>query len=171
MSAAPTAKLESFSWREDVIASDAAAVRRLIHDTGFFRPDEVDVAVELVEERLAKGDASGYRFLMLDESASSLAGYVCYGPIACTVGAFDLYWIAVSPSHQGRGLGRALLTAAEERIRSDGGRRVYIETSSQPKYEPTRRFYDACGYTIDATLRDFYAPGDDKLIFCRRLDG
>ncbi len=157
------------SRRNDVHQSDIAAVRQLVIDTGFFRPDEIEIAVELVEERLTKGVASGYHFEFLDDSDGKLAGYACFGPIACTIGSFDLYWIAVHPSHQGHGLGRELMTTTESRVRALNGRRIYIETSSQPKYESTRRFYVASGYSIDATIRDFYAPGDDKLIYVRAL--
>lgn len=166
----PVIAVDPFTWRTEVARPDIDGVRRLVHETGFFRNDEIDVAVELVEERLKKRDASGYHFLLLDDAAGFLAGYVCFGPIACTIGSFDLYWVAVDPSHQGRGLGRALVRAAEDAVRTSGGRRMYIETSSQPKYEPTRRFYASCGYAIDATLRDFYAPGDDKLIYSRAVD-
>jgi ribosomal protein S18 acetylase RimI-like enzyme len=171
------------SLRTDVLSSDPAAIRRIVASTGFFRPAEVDVAVELADERLARGDASGYHFVLLDERPAidedqtgprahppeALLGYACFGPIACTVDSFDLYWIAVDAAHQGRGLGRRLMHEAEARIRALGGKRIYIETSSQPLYEPTRRFYQASGYTEQARLPDFYTAGDDKIIYCRRL--
>jgi hypothetical protein len=44
-----------------------------------------------------------------------------------------------------------------------------VETSSRPLYEPTRRFYLACGYRLEAQLEDFYAPGDGKVIFLKVL--
>ena len=50
-----------------------------------------------------------------------------------------------------------------------GGRRVYVETSGRAQYEPTRRFYEACGYAREAVLTDFYAPGDDKVIYGQSL--
>ena len=31
----------------------------------------------------------------------------------------------------------------------------------------TRRFYKGAGYPLVATLRDFYAPRDHKLMFCK----
>lgn len=157
-------------WREGPIATDPLAVERLVAATGFFRPSEVAIARELVEEHLARGpEASGYWFLFAEDRCG-LAGYVCWGPIAGTEGSFDLYWIVVRPDLQGHGLGRALLLAAEERIAGAGGRRVYIETSTTERYAGTRAFYGACGYRLEATLADFYAPGDGKALFVKVLE-
>lgn len=171
----PPSTTPGLALRTEAHPGDAAAIRRIVASTGFFRPAEVDVAVELIDERLAKGEASGYHFVLLDEAGSATVaeprtiGYACFGPIPCTVDSFDLYWIAVDAAHQGRGLGRRLMSATEDRIRAMGGKRVYIETSSQPLYEPTRRFYAASGYAEEARLPDFYTAGDDKIIYVRRL--
>jgi len=156
------------SLRETVRPDDARAVRETVASTGFFSADEVEVAEELVRERLAKGPESGYLFLFADDGADTV-GYACYGPIACTVGSFDLYWIAVRRGHQGRGLGRALLRATEERIAQVGGRGIYVETSSRVQYHPTRAFYEHFGYRKAAVLADFYAPGDDKVVYCKAV--
>ena len=74
-----------------------------------------------------------------------MLGYTCYGPIALTAGSYDLYWIAVDKSTQGLGLGRTLLEKSEQIIRQEGGRRIYIETSTRPPYAPTRAFYERSG--------------------------
>lgn len=155
-------------FREKLLASDADSVRRLVAATGMFRPHEIDVAVELVDETLDRGEASGYHFIFA-EQAGQVVGYVCYGPITVTTHSYDLYWIVVDPSQQGKGLGRSLLQRAEQHVAARGGRQVYIETSGQEIYLPTRRFYDRCGYKLEATIKDFYAPQDDKLIYVRRL--
>ncbi|MBW3539894.1 MAG: GNAT family N-acetyltransferase [Planctomycetes bacterium] len=157
------------AFRYEVSGADAAGVRRIVEATDFFTPAEVDVAVELVEERLARGDASGYHFVLADEDGRTV-GYACYGPIACTVGSYDLFWIAVDPAVQGRGCGRRLLVEAEWLIARAGGRHIYIETSNRPQYVPTRGFYTACGYELAAVLPDFYNTGDDKVIYRKRLD-
>ena len=154
--------------REELLPGDEHRIRRLAAATGFFYDDEVLIAGELAEERLAKGEASGYRFVLAEEEGQ-LLGYVCFGPIPCTRASHDLYWIAVRPDQQGRGLGRQLLREAEERIRLDGGRRVYIETSMRLKFAPTRAFYQACGYRREAVFADFYDRGDDKAVYCKVL--
>jgi ribosomal protein S18 acetylase RimI-like enzyme len=157
-------------FRDPPLPADIDAVERLVAATGFFRPSEVAIARELVEDRLARGpEASGYHFVLADD-ARGLAGYVCFGPIDGTEGSFDLYWIAVRPDRRGEGLGRALLAAAEARIAARGGRRIYIETSTTEPYAPTRAFYAACGYRLEAVLPDFYAPGDGKAFYVKVLD-
>ncbi len=160
--------LGRLTFRKKPTPTDAQTVRHLVQSTGMFYPFEVDVAVELVEERLAKGASSGY-FFMFAESEGQVVGYACYGPIACTQGSYDLYWIVVDKNHQRRGVGRALLRRAEREIARRGGRRVYIETSSRQQYAPTRAFYQRSGYCAEAVLSDFYAPGDDKVIYVKDL--
>lgn len=157
-----------YSYRTEVRPEDRKAVRDVLESTGFFYPEEIGVAVELVDERLTRGEASGY-FFDLAERGGRVAGYSCYGPIACTQASYDLFWIGVHQEQRGRGLGRLLLGRAEKDILRRGGRRVYIETSSRPLYEPTRGFYLACGYRLEATLEDFYGPGDGKVIFVKAL--
>lgn len=146
--------------------ADAPAVERIVAATKFFNPAEVRIARELVEERLARGEASGYFFLFADDG-EQLVGYSCFGPIDGTASSFDLFWIAVDPSRQGTGLGRRLMAASEREIAAMGGTRVYVETSSREQYAPTRAFYLACGYQEVALLPEFYGPGDGKVIFCR----
>jgi GNAT superfamily N-acetyltransferase len=165
----------SIAFRSDPRSSDTEAVRAIVESTGFFHDFEVDTAVELVQERLARGLDSEYHFVFADDASSDeTIGYACFGPIACTIGSFDLYWIAVHAKHQGHGLGRRLMEEAvramkagipEASGRIHHARRIYIETSSQAKYEPTRRFYERCGCTLEARMDSFYAPGDDKLVY------
>ncbi len=155
--------------RNGVRPDDREAVRRLVASTGMFSPEEIDVAVELVDDRLRRGPASDYHFIFADEGGRAV-GYTCYGPIALTAASFDLYWIAVDKSLQGRKIGRLLLERTEQLIRAAGGRNVYIETSNRGQYAPTRGFYLRCGYAQAALLPDFYADGDDKVVYARQLD-
>jgi len=161
-------RIASSVWnlRYELQPSDLLMIRKIVESTGFFHSYEVDIAVELVEERLRHGDASGYHFIIA-ENDSSPGGYVCFGEIACTTGSFDVYWIAVTKEHQGCGLGRALMTLTEARIAASGGRRIYLETSGRSDYLPTRRFYERCNYDKAAELPDFYAENDSKVIYVK----
>jgi GNAT superfamily N-acetyltransferase len=155
-------------FRYEVTNQDPEKIRRLTEATGFFYPYEVDIAVELAEDRLSHGAESGYHFIMAEQD-DRLAGYACFGPIPCTLDSYDLYWIAVYPDIQGRGLGRELISEAEKHIEKAGGRRIYVDTSERPQYDSTRAFYEKCGYRLEAVLKDFYAPGDGKAIYCKSL--
>jgi D-alanine-D-alanine ligase len=156
------------SFRQEVNPEDRQKIGRLVRATGFFSEEEIGIAVELVEERLAKGDASGYFFLFA-EAEDRMLGYACFGPIPGSVHSFDLYWIAIDPKEQGRGIGRALMAVSEYLMAGRGARRVYADTSSRSQYTSTRAFYRACGYREEALLDDFYAPGDGKVIFVKNL--
>ena len=149
--------------------SDPAAVLAVVKATGFFSGEEEAIAVELVEEALAKGPSSGYHFLFADASGQpgEILGYTCFGPIPGTQSSYDLYWIAVTPTGQGKGLGRRLLLATEEAARHIGATQMYADTSGQEKYAPTRAFYTRMGYQAEAVLRDYFAPGDDKILFSK----
>lgn len=162
------ATLTDLAFRTRVTPEDPGRVRALTEATGFFRLEEVAIAVELVEERLAKGPASGYELLFAEE-AGEVVGYACFGAIPLTRESHDLYWIAVRPGRQGRGVGRRLLARVEDQVRTSGGRRIYVDTSTRPQYAPTRAFYLACGYQLAAELPHFYAPEDGKAIFCKVL--
>jgi len=150
---------------------DKTAVLRIVQATGFFSREEELIAVELVEEALARGPTSGYHFLFADHPGQpgELLGYTCFGPIPGTASSFDLYWIAVAPDAQGQGLGGRLLKATEKAACEQGATRMYADTSGQEKYAPTRAFYDSQGYTAEAVLEHFFAPGDNKIIFSKTL--
>ncbi len=159
---------KTITLRYEVRPEDREAVRRLVESTGVFSPVEIDVAVELVDDRLKRGRQSDYHFVFAEEGGRTV-GYTCYGPIALTAASFDLYWIAVDKTMHGRKIGRLLLERSEEIILEAGGRQVYIETSNRHHYAPTRGFYLRRGYQQEALLKDFYAPGDDKVIYSKAL--
>ncbi len=156
------------SFREAVKPADAEDVRRIVESSGFFSPEEVRVAVELVGERLSRGLASGYHFLFAEHHGTPV-GYTCFGPIACTRASYDLYWIAVHKEFRGSGIGRELLLRSLRVIESLGGVGTYIETSSRAQYESTRLFYRNHGFEAVAVLNDFYDLGDDKIVFARMI--
>ena len=150
-----------------MIKTDRPAVTSILRDTPEFKPAEVVVAEEVIDSYLADPQGSGYNVLVAGDSA--VDGYICYGPTPLTEGTWDIYWIAVSPPEKGMGVGSALLSYAEDKIKEAGGRLIVIETSSQAGYERTRRFYQKHAYETIAQITDFYAPGDDKIILQRRL--
>ena len=159
---------KSCEFRNEARQSDVQRVREIVASTGFFSDAEVDVAVELIEDRVRKGAQSDYRFVFASQNGTTI-GYACYGPVACTVGSFDLYWIVVHDDHRGHGLGLKLMHECEATIAAEGGRRIYVETSSRPQYEPTRKFYEKCGYRVEAVLEDFYSPHDGKVILVKAV--
>lgn len=143
-----------------------ARLEQLTRATGLFREEEVATAVELLDECLAGDD--DYRFVGAFDG-DELIGYACWGPTPGTMATCDLYWIVVDRGRQGAGIGSQLLGEVERLLTADGRRLVVAETSSRADYEPTRRFYEARGYTRAATIPGYYAPGDDLVVFTKEL--
>ncbi len=149
-------------------SKDRAPLAAMLARVAQFAPGEVDVALELIDASICEPETSGYATLIA-EVAGEVAGYVCFGPTPMTAATWDLYWIAVDPARQGRGIGRALYGAFAAEVQRRGGRNVRIETSSKEDYAATGGFYERLGFGIDGRLRDFYAEGDDLLVFYRVL--
>jgi len=148
-------------------SSDRAPLMQILAETAMFTPAEIDVAMELIDIALTKPEQTDYLIYVAVDSLAKVTGYVCYGPTPATEGTYDLYWIAVAPHIQGKGIGKDLLNYVEEAVQSKRGHLIIIETSSQEKYWPTRNFYLKNGYAIAAQIKDFYRPGDDRVIFVK----
>jgi ribosomal protein S18 acetylase RimI-like enzyme len=155
-------------YRSRPTAADVPALRRLVAATGVFFREERAIALELLEARLQHGRRSGYSFFFAERSGE-LLGYAAWGRVPLTQRSYDLYWIAVVPAAQGHGVGQTLLALVERAIAAQRGGTLYIETSSRAVYGRTRRFYRSAGYRRVARLRDFYAPGDHKIMFCKPI--
>ena len=145
-------------------AGDRAPIEQLLRETGVFLPEEVTVALELVDEALKRPEQKDYIFFVYDENGAA-NGYVCIGPTPMTDGTFDLYWIAVSPNAQNKGIGRALNMRAEEYVHDNGGRLMIIETSSKSSYDRTRKFYEDAGYVQLAEITNYYRLDDDLVVY------
>jgi len=149
-------------------SDDKPDIIQILRNIPEFTPVEVDVAEELLDSYLRDSTRSGYH-VFVAEVGSSVSGYICYGPTPLTEGTWDIYWLAVSPEQQNQGIGKVLLNFAENNIKRNNGRLALIETSSKPAYETTRLFHQAQGYELACRIADFYEPGDDKLVFRKRL--
>jgi ribosomal protein S18 acetylase RimI-like enzyme len=147
-------------------AGDRQGLERILEAAGVFNSEEISVAVELIDEAIAK-PGGDYRALGI-AAAGGIIGYTCYGRAPFTEFAYHLYWIAVDPGVQGTGVAQRLMAATEDAVVTLGGRLLLVETASKPSYARSRRFYEALHYREAARIRDYYAPGDDKIIFEKR---
>ena len=137
---------------------------------GLFRPDEIPVALEVFDAAVQAGPRGEPYHALGADVDGRLAGWICWGPTPCTLGTYDLYWMAVDPALQGAGIGTALVLEMERRL-VGLARLIIVETAGRPDYAATRRFYESRGYRPTATIRDFYAPGDDQVVFVKSLSG
>jgi ribosomal protein S18 acetylase RimI-like enzyme len=147
-------------------AADRSRLEEITRATGIFRENETTVALEVFDAAVAGSPDYSALAAELD---GQLAGWICWGPTPCTVGTYDLYWMAVDPVAQGSGIGSALLSEMERRI-AGSARLIVVETSGRPDYQPTRAFYQARGYRIGAIIPDFYAPDDDQVVYVKTVN-
>jgi D-alanine-D-alanine ligase len=145
--------------------ADRRRIEEITRAVRVFRKDEVPVALEVFDGVVAGSPDYVALGAVLDEL---LVGWICWGPTPCTLGTYDLYWMAVDPAAQGVGIGSSLLRAMEGRL-AGSARLIVVETAGRPDYRPTRAFYEALGYRKAAIIPDFYAPGDDQVVYVKTL--
>ena len=90
-------------------------------------------------------------------------------PEKLTDSTYNLYAIGVQNDLQGKGVGKKMMTFIEDYLKSKGKRVLIVDTSSMPEFDLTREFYLKIGYTKEATIRDFWKEGDDKIVFWKKL--
>ena len=144
---------------------DKDPIRIILEETSVFTESEIAVALELIDIVLNNDHQKDYLIYSAISEDGNVVGYYCIGPTPMTIGTYDLYWIAVKPSAHNKGIGKELLNHAELLIKQRGGRLVVAETSSQPKYENTRKFYVSAQYQELSRIKDYYKIGDDLVVY------
>ena len=158
----------NITFRTIPVKSDIKRVMDIVESTKFFYDHEVEIAAELVAERLSQGESTGYYFVFAEVDGVT-AAYSCYGPIIMSTTSFDLYWIATHNDFRGKGIGKKLLEETCNQAREMGCKILIAETSGLEHYAPTRAFYINNDFILEATLKDFYTEGDDKLFYTKRI--
>ena len=165
----------------DLTSADAGRILDITRATGVFREEELAIADEVLHDAVAptgpsggsadptRGAHEGRPYYALGaEVDGALVGWICWGKTPCTEGTWDLYWLAVDPAAYRGGIASALVTEMERRL-AGVARLISVDTSGRPDYGPTRAFYLSRGYHDVARVPDFYAPGDDQVIFTKAL--
>jgi ribosomal protein S18 acetylase RimI-like enzyme len=160
-------KLESFEMIP-VIPGHTDELVKMADETGFFKEHEVQALREVLDDFHAENHVYEHKAYLLKDKDKKL-GFVYYAPAPMTEGTWQLWWIVVQNDLQGRGLGGQMLKYVENHARELEGRVLFIETSSQEKYDPTRKFYLKYGYNLEARMRGFYAAGDDMMVYRKSL--
>lgn len=152
-------------------AEDEEAVADLAVVNEMFAADELDEFLAMFRGAVT-GDLPGHRWLVATRPSDDVVGaaYVAPEPFADRV--WNLYFLAVLPGDHGRGTGTALVAHVEDSLREAGestARVLVVETSSTGQYDATRSFYLARGFVEEARIREYYGPGDDKVVFWKQL--
>jgi ribosomal protein S18 acetylase RimI-like enzyme len=150
-------------------SADRSAVRALLEGTAVFRPEEVEVALEVFDGCV---NGEGYLGLVaVREPEGPVLGLAFYGAAPMTEGTYDLYWLASDPSVYGTGVAQRLLAAVVADLRAREARLLLVETESTDAYARARSFYERNGLPEVARVEGYYRDGADKIIGAMRLSG
>ena len=151
---------------------DVSALKSLALDNGMFEPGEMDDFDDALFGYF-DGSLDNYFWIVLEDDSGDVVGAAYYAPEPFADRMWNLYFISVRPGLHGRGVGRALITHVEDALRQQGeqvARVLIVETSSVDAYGQARGFYRTQEYEEEARIREFYGPGDDKIVFWKSLN-
>lgn len=141
------------------------ALQKVLDATALFPSD---LLPDMVNGFLTEADPSE---IWLTCDVDGAATGFCYAvPEQLAEGAWNMLAIAVLPMQQGGGAGSALVQHLEATLRAKHQRILIAETSGLDEYAPTRAFYRKNGYVEEARISDFWAAGDDKIIYWKSLN-
>jgi GNAT superfamily N-acetyltransferase len=157
------------SVSKGIVSEDRNCIEDILKSTGFFYDFEIEIALGLVDDTITYGtEECGYHWMKIKDDNRVIA-FANYVRNTFSVHSWDLYWIAVHQNSRQKKLGSLLLKAVEDDVRNSGGKILWLDTSGRPLYEPTEIFYRKNGYKLNASLQDFYGPGDPKQIYSKVL--
>jgi len=148
--------------------TDRQKIYDILVETNNFTDGEIKVAMELVDIYIGDKEQKDYE-IFVDTEDEVIKGYVCVGPRPLTAGTYDLYWIAVNPSVQSKGIGSGLISYIENYLIQKKVRLILIETSGKLSYEKERKFYEKNKYDKLVEIKDFYDIGDSLVIYGKYL--
>ncbi len=146
---------------------DTDSIMSLADAIGLFEGEELEVLGDMLSGYFDGSLGEGHSWIVCDDDGVVGVGY--FAPEQYAYGVYNLYFIAVHPKYQGKGNGSLMLNYVEKTLAEKGQRLLLVETSGLPNFELTRKFYCKQGYEEEARIREFYKPGDDKIIFRKAL--
>ena len=148
---------------EETRAGDIPALQEVLDQTELF-PSEM--LPDMLLPFLSGGGAAHW---LSCHQGGAAVGFCYLAPEALTDGTWNMVALAVRPDVQGQRLGSALVAEAEAQLRAQGQRVLIVDTSGTEDFALARKFYAQNGYDEEARIRDFWAAGDDKVIFRKAL--
>ncbi|NRB52571.1 MAG: GNAT family N-acetyltransferase [Saprospiraceae bacterium] len=143
---------------------DIPTLKIILDNTGLFPSKLLE---DMISDYFENPDSTDIWFTAEAEGQPISLAYCA--PERMTEGTYNLYAIAVHGNQQGKGVGTKMMQFIENLLRAEGHRILIVETSGLADYDLTRDFYRKCLYTEEATIREFYAAGEDKIVFWKKL--
>ena len=135
----------------------------LARRTRAFTERELAVLDEVLEDCLLKPE-EGYRFEGITQEGA-LSGFLIWGRTPMTEKGYDIYWIAVDPALQGKGLGKALMAKVEEAARRRPAAASSAWRPRAGRITGAKGTSGSCGFVEAGRIRDFYRAGDDLVTY------
>ena len=147
-----------------VIQQDVEGLRKVVDSSGLFPSEYLG---EMISDYFDNPETQDTWFTKVEGGENLAVGYCA--PEKFTEGTYNLYAIGVLQEHQGKGIGREMMRYLEDFLRQKSGRVLIVETSGDQQFHLTRKFYQDLGYHREATIRDFWQEGEDKVIFRKKI--
>jgi ribosomal protein S18 acetylase RimI-like enzyme len=147
------------------IAADTEALMSIVASSGQFDADGIS-HVKVALEHYLSGESEDI-WLTADDSEPVAVAYCA--PEALTDGTYNLLMLWTRRDREGKGHGRALVEKLESELTDRGARLLIVETSGLDTFKAARAFYSKCGFRQEARIKDFFAAGDDKLVYTKVL--
>ena len=145
---------------------DVAYLKKVLDSIELFPSEMLD---DMISDFFSSPQTEDIWLTATENNIPIAIGYCA--PEQLTKGTFNLYAIGVKADIQGKGIGRKMMHYLEEYLQQQGHRILIVETSGTDDFRLTRKFYEDLGYEKEATIRDFWNEGDDKVIFWKKLNG
>lgn len=143
--------------------ADFDAIIELAVSSGLFDADQTEFLATMLRSP-ADDDV-----WFTDEESGVPVAVAFVAPEKMTRGTWNLYWIAVAPSHQRKGRGKSILDHVLTWLADQGQRLLIVETAGIEEFDYVRKFYADNGFDSEARIRDFYEKGVDKVVFRKSL--
>ena len=155
------------SFRNKLNSRDPEAIRKISASTGFFDATDIEISVNLAHsaldgQRHANDNVEEPSFLLAEDNGKTV-GYACFGKIQDCNSAYELHLISTLSSYRGHGIGRKMIARLLETVRELGGKKLFVKTEGTEQYLPTRKFYESCGFKLEAKNRQ--SPAEKRGIF------
>jgi GNAT superfamily N-acetyltransferase len=154
---------------KEITPEDRKRIEEILRSTGYFYEFEIEVALDLADQTLTNGHEDNDFCWMKVTEGDGMIAFANYAKNSFSTHSWDIYWIAVHQDYRNKKYGSILLKAIEDDVKAFGGKILWIETSGRPLYASTEEFYRRNGYSLQASLKDFYAPGDPKQVYSKVL--
>ena len=148
-----------------VTSEEIPALKEVLDTIELFPSDLLD---DMMSDYLHNSESEDIWFADTEGGKPISIGYCA--PEKMTEGTYNLYAIGVINDIQAKGVGGKMMSFIENHLRDNGHRILIVDTSGTPEFKSSREFYTKLGYTKEAVIRDFWAEGDDKVVFCKQLN-